>query len=105
MKVWGPWDLWIKTLILRCILKSLVNIYELQPERAYIFSQKDNDTLHSSRETTQWKPQTQIPCMNWTPQSPDINIIENVWKVLKFKLQKRVGDIKSRQVLIEYGSH
>lgn len=39
--------------------------------------------------------------MNWPPQSPDLNIIEIVWKTLKLKLQKRVGDIKSRNDPIE----
>ena len=62
-------------------------IAKLPPDRAYIF-QEDNATVHTSRETTHWKQENKIPCMTWPPQSPDINIIENVWKTLKFKLQK-----------------
>ena len=26
---------------------------------------------------------------DWTPQSPDISIIENIWSILKAKVQKR----------------
>ena len=76
-------------------------IAKLPPDRAYIF-QEDNATVHTSRETTQWKQENQIPGMTWPPQSPDINIIENVWKTLKLKLQRRVTDIKTRQDLIDH---
>ena len=37
----------------------------------------------------------------WSAQSPDINVIENVWMVIKVHVQKDLSHIKSRQDLIE----
>jgi transposase len=42
---------------------------------------------HVSRRTNQWKTENDIPTLEWPPQSPDLNIIENVWKVIKTKVQ------------------
>jgi hypothetical protein len=75
-------------------------IAKYQQDRPYIF-QKDNAPVHTSRETCAWKTQNGINTMNWPPQSPDINIIENVWRTVKIKLQKRISQIKTRQDLID----
>ena len=47
----------------------------------YIF--QDNAPCHVSRRTNQWKTENDIPTLEWPPQSPDLNIIENVWIVIK----------------------
>jgi hypothetical protein len=54
----------------------------------YIF-QEDNAPCHVSRRTNQWKTENDIPTLEWPPQSPDLNIIENLWKVIKTKIQKQ----------------
>ena len=48
---------------------------------SYIF--QDNAPCHVSRRTNQWKTENDIPTLEWPPQSPDLNIIENVWIVIK----------------------
>jgi transposase len=31
-----------------------------------------------------------IPTLNWPPQSPDMNPIENLWAIIKAKRQKEI---------------
>lgn len=62
--------------------------------------QDDNAPCHASRFTIQWKQQNEIPSMTWPSQSPDINIIENVWRTLKSQLQRRVHEVVNRDTLI-----
>jgi transposase len=53
-----------------------------------ILFQDDNATIHRARSIQQWKDENGIKSIDWTPQSPDLNIIENVWSVLKRALGK-----------------
>ena len=54
---------------------------------------------HESRRTNQWKTENDIPTLEWHPQSPDLDIIENVWKVIKTKVQRRIDDIRNAEDL------
>jgi transposase len=47
----------------------------------------------------QWKTENDIPTLEWPPQSPDLNMIENVWKVIKTKVQRRIDDIRNAEDL------
>jgi hypothetical protein len=68
------------------------------PTSPYVF-QEDNAPCHESRRTNQWKMQIDFPTLEWPPQSPHLNIIENVWKVIKTKVQRRIDDIRNAEDL------
>ena len=62
--------------------------------------QEDNCPVHRSAATTAWKEQQAIETLTWPSQSPDINIIENVWRLIKLRLERRLEDIRNRADLI-----
>jgi len=68
--------------------------------RQFIF-QDDNAPVHRSLLICLWKKEHHISSFTRPAQSPDINVIENVWKVVKVHVQKDLSHIKSRKDLIE----
>lgn len=64
------------------------------PTGSYLF-QDDNAPVHRSRSTMDYIARNHIKSMSWPAQSPDINIIENIWLYLKRKLQCRKSRINS----------
>jgi len=67
--------------------------------KRWIF-QDDNAPVHRSAFTQEWKEKNGIRNITWPAQSPDINIIENIWKVIKLHIQKEVSHIHTRNDLI-----
>ncbi|EPB75566.1 hypothetical protein ANCCEY_05343 [Ancylostoma ceylanicum] len=43
----------------------------------------DNDPKHKSRFTRDWFDKNSIMCMEWPPEGPDLEPIENVWHQMK----------------------
>ena len=66
--------------------------------KPYLF-QDDNAPVHRARITCEYKQNNNIPSITWPAQSPDINIIENIWLKIKRLLQNTARNITTRDEL------
>lgn len=67
-------------------------------DKPYLF-QDDNSPVHRARITREFKVYNNIPSITWPAQSPDINIIENIWLKIKRSLQSMARDITTQDEL------
>lgn len=51
--------------------------------------QEDNDPKHRSKIAKKWKAENNVEELSWPSMSPDQNPIENVWRLMKIKIQKK----------------
>lgn len=50
---------------------------------------EDGASVHTAKVTQKWCTEHQIQALSHPAQSPDLNPIENVWSLLKYKVNKR----------------
>ena len=70
----------------------------LFPGNDYLF-QDENVPIHRACSTKEYVARTHLKNMSWPAQSPDLNVIENIWLYIKRKLEVHIHKINSNSDL------
>ena len=58
-------------------------------------------SCHKAKAVIDFLRDQNVQTLNWPPQSPDLNPIENLWALIKRKLKKNFPTPKTRDQLID----
>jgi len=64
------------------------------------FLMEDNAPTHTSKIATNWRLKNGISRMLWPANSPDLNPIENIWSILKRRLNSRPRQPTSKEEMV-----
>lgn len=70
------------------------------PDPAHYMFQQDNDPTHKAKIISKYFAEEKIETLDWPPNSPDLNPIENLWAIVKKNIVKR-GTFTSKDKLWE----
>lgn len=62
---------------------------------------QDNAPCHKTNLIKDFLARNRISTLDWPPQSPDMNPIENLWAIIKARRQKKFGIPKTKMELID----
>jgi hypothetical protein len=68
---------------------TLFGFYFLHDHPDNLFLMEDSAPVHRSRLPQLWKEAHHMKCLNWLPNSPDLNPIENLWRIIKDHVQNQ----------------
>ena len=66
---------------------SQLSFQKLEPVPDWMF-QQDIEPKHAAKVTRAWFEDNNMKVIKWTKQSPYMNPIENIWKLLKCSIRK-----------------
>ena len=83
----------------RILSENLTELIKEFTKKDDLMFQQDNAPAHKAKFTMRFFKENKINLLEWPAQSPDLNIIENLWAYMKFELRK--FKIKTKNELIK----
>lgn len=88
-----PTKVWVNWFLISVLDDNLLPVIARHfSNRRWIF-QENNASFHVSARANKWKLENDINTLPWPVQSCDLNILENVWKMLKLSVKRRLNEI------------